>query len=107
MRTINDTNISHTIMVIPTNKSYDNTTNDTFFESQSLGHVLIGLGDDEELDIIQVWKRIVLSVCLSVCLRVCVCLSVSVCLCVCVSVCVCVCVCLCVCHLWFLPVGSR
>ena len=51
-----EANITHTITVIPTNESYNNVSDNITFVDQSLGHVLIGLNDNDEqqLDIVMV-----------------------------------------------------
>ena len=58
-----NSNDTHTITVIPTNQSY-NYVNDTIrFEDKSLGHVLIGLNGNQELELTSVWRMLTLCVC--------------------------------------------
>ena len=48
-------NITYTVTAIPTNALYNSTSVEIDFEDQSLDHVLVGLNEEQELDIIPVW----------------------------------------------------
>jgi len=50
-------------MIYINSTTYDNISNETFFDDQSLGHVLIGLNNDQqELDFVLVCTSDVISV---------------------------------------------
>ena len=47
-------NIPHDITIVPTNDEYDSMSSIETFEDQSLGQILIGSNDEQELEIVQV-----------------------------------------------------